>query len=246
MPIEYGTIKKEGMSEQIAETIRSAILDGKLVVDQRLPGELELAERFGVSRPTVREALKRLAAQNLIRTRRGATGGVFVNRLSWSEAHDSLLTTSTLLLGMNKIPFETVSEARYVLEAACLPLACERREEEHLEAMKIEVKLQRSGKLEDEDFCDSDVRFHRALVDAADNPVLSFQMVGVIEAMQPLMNMITYKLRERKRIADFHTAIINACEKGDAKEADQSLQSLYAYTNELAQLARDKRSSRKS
>ena len=57
---------------QIAESIRALILGGKLVVDQRLPGEQELAARFGVSRPTVREALKRLAAQNLIRTRRGA------------------------------------------------------------------------------------------------------------------------------------------------------------------------------
>lgn len=242
MSIEYGSINKEGMSEQIAETIRSAILDGKLVVDERLPGEHELAERFGVSRPTVREALKRLAAQNLIRTRRGATGGVFVNRLSWSEAHESLFTTSTLLLGMNEIPFETVSEARYVLEAACLPLACERCDKEHLTAMKEEVKLQRSSKLEDESFCSSDVRFHRALVDAAGNPVLSFQMVGVIEAMQPLMNMITYKLRERKRIADFHSAIIKACENGDAASADQSLQDLCSYTNELAQLMRENRS----
>ncbi len=244
MSIEYGTINKEGMSEQIAETIRSAILDGKLVVDERLPGELELADRFGVSRPTVREALKRLAAQNLIRTKRGATGGVFVNRLSWSEAHESLFTTSTLLLGMNEIPFETVSEARYVLEAACLPLACKRRDEQYLRSMKKEVKLQRSGTLIDEDFCSSDVRFHRALVDAASNPVLSFQMVGVIEAMQPLMNMITYKLQERKRIADFHAAIVKACEKGDAKSADQSLQDLCNYTNELAQLMREKRAFR--
>ena len=75
------------MSVQIAEAIRNAIVSGDLLSDARLPSEAELAEQFGVSRPTVREALKRLAAQNLIRTRRGATGGNFVNRITWSEAH---------------------------------------------------------------------------------------------------------------------------------------------------------------
>ena len=98
---------------------------------------------------------------------------------------------------MNEIPFETVVEARYTLEAACLPLACERVEKAHLSAMRREIELQRGDDLSDEEFCASDVRFHRALVDAADNPVLSFQMVGVIEAMQPLMNMITYRMRDK-------------------------------------------------
>ena len=51
----------------IAAQLRDAIVAGELVSDERLPGEQELAERYGVSRPTVREALKRLAAQNLIR-----------------------------------------------------------------------------------------------------------------------------------------------------------------------------------
>ena len=64
------------MSKQIADAIRSAILQGKLVVDEQLPSEHELAKRYGVSRPTVREALKRLAAQNLVRTRPGSGGGV--------------------------------------------------------------------------------------------------------------------------------------------------------------------------
>ena len=63
------------LSAQIAEAIRDAIINGQLIVDERLPSEAELAEQFDVSRSTVREALKRLAAQSLIRTQRGAFGG---------------------------------------------------------------------------------------------------------------------------------------------------------------------------
>lgn len=238
MTIEYGAITKEGLSKQIADAIREAIMEGRLVVEERLPSETELAQRFGVSRPTVREALKRLAAQNLIRTQRGPTGGAFVNRLSWSEAHDSLVTTSRLLIGMNDIPMEAVVEARFTLETACAPLAAARREQRHLDAMREEIALQGSEALSDEEFCASDVRFHRALADAAGNPVLSFQMAGAIEAMQPLMNMITYRLRDRSVIAAQHERLADTLEAGDAAAAAAVLEELAAYTNALAKKRR--------
>ena len=57
MTIEYDRIVRTSLSRQVAESIRAAILDGRLGVDQRLPDEIELARRFKVSRPTVREAL---------------------------------------------------------------------------------------------------------------------------------------------------------------------------------------------
>ncbi|MEO0823060.1 MAG: winged helix-turn-helix domain-containing protein, partial [Pseudomonadota bacterium] len=88
MSIEYARISRDDLPSQIAEAIREAILSGGLMVDERLPSELELAARFDVSRATVREALKRLAAQRLIRTRRGPTGGAFVNRLSRADAQE--------------------------------------------------------------------------------------------------------------------------------------------------------------
>ena len=67
--------RDSSVAARIAAQLRDAIVAGDLASDERLPGEQELADRYGVSRPTVREALKRLAAQNLIRSRRGPTGG---------------------------------------------------------------------------------------------------------------------------------------------------------------------------
>ena len=114
------------LSAQIARAIRDAIISGDLIVDERLPSEAELAEQFAVSRSTVREALKRLAAQSLIRTQRGAFGGAFVNRLSYEEAYGQQITTSTLLLSMNAVSFDVACEARFALERACAPLAAAR------------------------------------------------------------------------------------------------------------------------
>ena len=222
------------LSVQIATAIRDAIISGQLIVDERLPSEAELSEKFNVSRATVREALKRLAAQSLIRTQRGAFGGAFVNRLSFDEAHGQQITTSTLLISMNEVSFETACEARYTLERACAPLAAQRLNPDHLATMRAEIVRQGQPGLSDESFCASDVAFHRALVDACHNPVLSYQLAGAVEGMQPLMNMITFTARSREKIIEYHTTIADAVEAKDAASADQALSDLAAYTVTLA------------
>ncbi|UWP97337.1 FadR/GntR family transcriptional regulator [Aliiroseovarius crassostreae] len=223
----------QDLSAQIANDIRDAIIAGELIVDQRLPSEAELSEQFSVSRPTVREALKRLAAQNLIRTQRGATGGAFVNRMSFEDAYGQQITTSTLLLSMNEVSFETACEARFALERACAPLSAERRTADHLATMRAEIMRQSQPGLTDEAFCASDVAFHRALVDGAGNPVLSYQLAGAVEAMQPLMNMITYTQRDRDRIIALHTQIADAVETQSGEQAEAILSELADYTAEL-------------
>lgn len=229
------------LSAQIANEIRDAIIEGRLIVNERLPSEAELADQFSVSRPTVREALKRLAAQSLIRTQRGAFGGAFVNKLSYQDAYGQQITTSTLLLSMNDINIDVACEARFAMERACIALACERRTADHLATMRAEIHRQSQPGLSDESWCASDVAFHRALVDAAGNPVLSYQMSGAVEAMQPLMNMITYTARSREKIIEFHTGIADCVERADPNLALETLDNLADYTKSLAQITLAKR-----
>nr|WP_166417083.1 GntR family transcriptional regulator [Cochlodiniinecator piscidefendens] len=232
------------LSAQIAQAIRDAIVSGELIVDERLPSEAELSTQFDVSRPTVREALKRLAAQNLIRTQRGATGGAFVNRLRYEEAYGQQITTSTLLISMNEVDFETACEARFAMERACAALSAARRNGDHLATMRAEIHRQGQPGLSDEAFCASDVAFHRALVDGADNPILSYQLAGAVEAIEPLMNMITFSARDRARIVELHTCIADAIEQGDGAAADQALSELTIYTSELGRTALAQRKNR--
>ncbi|QXT38429.1 FadR/GntR family transcriptional regulator [Gymnodinialimonas ceratoperidinii] len=226
---------KADLSAQIASAIRDAIIAGELIVDTRLPSEAELSETFEVSRSTVREALKRLAAQSLIRTQRGAFGGAFVNRLSYEDAYGQHITTSTLLLGMNEVGFDTACEARFALERACADLSAARRTADHLATMRVEALRQGQPGLSDEAFCASDVAFHRALVDGADNPVMSYQLAGAVEAMQPLMNMITFTARNRAEIVRLHSLIADAAEARDGAAVASALTELEAYTKTLAQ-----------
>ena len=233
--MQYALDQKGDLSVQIAQKLRNAIVEGTLLVDERLPSEKELCDRFSVSRPTVREALKRRAAQNLIRTQRGASGGAFVNRISYNDAYPRQITSYTLLLSMNDITFQTACEARFAIEQACIPLAAKRRDPDHLAQMRAEIHYQDQQGLSDNGFCASDVNFHKALVHAAGNPVLRFQIASAIEAMQPLMNMITFTQRDRAVIIAFHTAIADAIENRDANAASQGLSELADYTISLGE-----------
>ena len=223
MAINFQPLVAESLAKQIAENIRSSILDGSLKVDDQLPTEEVLAKKFNVSRPTIREALKRLAAQNLIRSRRGPSGGTFVNRPSQEELSSSLTGAAMLMVSMGEFGLSEIAEARRELELTCCRLAAERRGEEHLLSMAKEIDRQKDPATTDVDFCASDVRFHRALVDATQNPVMQFVMFAVIEALQPATNLVIFRFREREKILTQHERIYAAIKARNAEVAEEAL-----------------------
>jgi DNA-binding FadR family transcriptional regulator len=247
MPVEFESVVTVSAAKQIADSLRAAIMDGRLKVDERLPTEEELAQRFKVSRPTVREALKRLAAQHLIRSRRGPTGGNFVASPTPEDAARSLANATTLMVAVGDICLADMATARLELEGVCCRLAAARDDVDlatSLATMRKELARQRDAALSDEEFCASDVRFHRALVDAAGNALLSYLMHAVVEALQPVSNMIIYRVREREAIVCFHARLLQALDRRDAEAAAAALGDLVAYTRDRYQEALEKRAER--
>lgn len=238
--INYKGVVTESVAKQIAENIRSSIIEGRLKHNDRLPTETELSERFSVSRPTIREALKRLAAQNLVRSRRGPSGGTFVTHPSLDEARESLTETTTLLVSMGEFDLGEIAEARRNMEMLCARLAVANRREEHLEIMRTELALQESD-IDEAAFCASDVRFHRALADATANTLLQFIMATVVEALQPLGNMIIYRIRERAHLVAYHRALHDALLAQDEDSAVRSIVEKMDYLTEQYQRAQDLR-----
>ncbi|MCB1772294.1 MAG: FadR family transcriptional regulator [Gammaproteobacteria bacterium] len=223
MAIDYQPLQTKSLARQIADRIRQSIVEGRLGADDRLPGEAQLAEQFGVSRPTIREALKRLAAQHLIRSRRGPAGGTFVNRPDTGQLREALTGAAVVAVSLGEFDSAEIAEARRELELLCCRLAVANHAPSDLAKMEAEIRLQREPELSDEDFCGSDVRFHRALVDATGNKVLQLVMFPVIEALQPVINLVVFRFRDRAQIADFHQRIVDALRDGDATAAAQAL-----------------------
>jgi DNA-binding FadR family transcriptional regulator len=217
------------VAKQIADQIRAAILGGRLIANEKLPTEEDLAAQYGVSRPTVREALKRLAAQNLIRSKRGPGGGNFVNEASLEQVAPAVVSSAMMLATLGDLPMEEVFAARLELEGICLRLAIEAGEAELADHLAREVTVQDSEATTDEEFCASDVRFHRTLIDACGNVVLRLALYAVIEALVPLTNMIISRTRQRRDIVSRHRDLIAAIAAADPTRAQAVLRDLVAY-----------------
>ncbi|KEA63245.1 DMSP demthylase transcriptional regulator [Marinobacterium lacunae] len=221
--MEFNPVSQQNLPRQIADQIRNAIADGTLNADDRLPTEEELAKRFRVSRPTIREALKRLAAQNLVRSRRGPTGGTFINRPDIAELGEGLSSSTRLLAGLNSLSLEEIIQCRLELEQLCATLAADNRSEEDLARMEAALSAQRKLVDQPEQFCTADVGFHRALADAAGNKLLSLLMHSVIEGLQPVSNMVAFRYPERDLIIEQHQALCEAIAQRDSKAAREQI-----------------------
>ena len=244
MSLRYDEVVRSGIAKQVAENIRSAIMDGRLKIDERLPTEDELARSFGISRPTVREALKRLAAQNLIHSRRGPLGGNFVKRPDPEGLSKAITGAATLLVGIGAFDIDEIITARLETEKICCRLACENRQDEQLAVMAAEILVQQDTAISDEDFCASDVRFHRALVDSTGNGPLKLMMYTVIESFIPVTNMIVFRVRERRQVSAFHQRILDAVTARDVEAATDALTSLLEYIRSSYTAALDARAAR--
>jgi DNA-binding FadR family transcriptional regulator len=114
--------------QTLADELRAEITSGRLQPGERLPPEPELCIRTGVSRSTVREALRLLASQHLIVTTRGVTGGSFVAHPNAGQLSDALSTGLALLSSSPSV--------RLALEVPAAALAAPRRSEHHLTLMR--------------------------------------------------------------------------------------------------------------
>ena len=222
-PAPFASIVTATLPRQIAERIREAIVAGDLKIDEQLPTEEAMAERFGVSRPTIREALKRLAAENLVHSRRGPAGGTFLKRPRPDEVGESLSSAVRLLASLGEFTLDDIVEARFRLGSLCCELAAQRGKPAHFAAMRAEITVQRAASLSDVDFCASDVRFHQALVNATGNSVFGFLLPALNAALQPVTNLLVYRFRERRVIADQHERIVAALEAADSTAAIEML-----------------------
>ena len=109
--------------EQVADQLRDLILSGTLERGARLPNETVLAAEFGVSRATVREALRSLAAQDLIRTAKGAGGGSYVTLPTVDRISESLTANIGLLSDARDLTLDELIEARMLIEVPVARLA---------------------------------------------------------------------------------------------------------------------------
>jgi GntR family transcriptional repressor for pyruvate dehydrogenase complex len=165
-----GNLVQREKPQQIADELRTLIVSGKLSDGESLGREPDLVERFGVSRPSLREALRILETEGLIRVVRGLHGGVVVQ----SPDHRMTARTAALVLQSRNVSLADVFEARGMLEPlAAKTVASSRKRRAAANELLLLIDEERAA-LEDPDaFGHANARFHERLVALAGNQTLS-------------------------------------------------------------------------
>lgn len=233
--------RNQGLARQIAGNLQDSIMQGRLGAAERLPSEAELAERFAVSQPTVREAMKILAAKKLIRSKRGPKGGVFVNPPSLDIAAQTLHETTNWLVSLGAVGLSDIVSARRSLGRLSIESACEHAARE--DHMRIETALLELDHTEisDEDFCRLEVEFHQAVAAASPNALLRLVMVMVNQSLIPAANMISFQFRQRDKVVALQRQIFSAILARDAPAAIAAFDALMDYQSSVYEMAIEQR-----
>jgi GntR family transcriptional regulator, transcriptional repressor for pyruvate dehydrogenase complex len=207
------------LSDQVAQQLATEIRAGRLAPGAKLPPEARLVEQFAVSRTVVREAVSRLKSLGLVDSRQGS--GVYVNAsvpfapLNFDARH-----------AVSKEAVVQMVEVRRALEAEVAALAAQRRTTADLQRIQQAVTALDLAVHAGGNGVDEDVKFHRAIADAASNPFL----IGTLEYLAQFLRGATQVTRANEaRRTDFaaqvqaeHAAIVSAIEARDVARARQA------------------------
>jgi DNA-binding FadR family transcriptional regulator len=206
-------------STAIVDQIRSAIVSGRLEMGARLPPERALAEQFGVSRVTVRDALRGLEAMGLIEVRVGARGGAFVTVPSGSLVGQ---TMSDMML-LSAVTPEDIVEARLMVELGTVSLACARASDEDLARLRALCERGRANLAAKTYTRELSWEFHSLLAEAAHNTAID----GLTHSFRSTLSMHPVRVREgataHAQTVEEHTRILEALERRDAAAARREI-----------------------
>lgn len=203
--------------EAVADTLREEILKGEISIGDRLVSEAELGQRFEVGRSTVREALRILAAEGLVLTARGPTGGTFV------ASPDPLLVTSqftdqiSLLSGSAAVTTNDLLETRAIIETEAARLAALRCTDEDVKELRSLTNTT-SDPNELRSFA-RNRGFHEVVFACTHNTLLEVVGVPIFSTLQNRFRIREAPPKFWRQVDKDHRSISQAIEARDADSA---------------------------
>ena len=198
----FQAIRSARAFEDIAAQIRAELAAGRLAVGSRLPSERALSQQFGVSRNTLREALRSLEHAGLIRLQKGASGGAFISERSGEAVVTGLMD----LYHVGRIGPAQLTQARIWLESVIVREACQRATPEDLAELQHNIdEAQAAATAGDFDRrVQFNLDFHRILARMTGNPIMAVMMDAMLTVLLHFIRSIgeienTYTLPSRRR-----------------------------------------------
>ena len=212
-PIAFGTVTKDALPDQIAARLIALITERQLKAGDRLPPERELAASMGVSRSSLREALRALAMLGVAEMRQG--DGTYLTNLQ----PGSLMRSVGLVLALSDSGLEELFEARKLVEPSLAALAAQRIDEAGLNELRRCADASARAHDDAEAFMWADIELHATIARAACNAVLE-RLLESIAGMGIASRRRTGRLAPvRDQSADDHREIVAAIAAHDADAA---------------------------
>lgn len=231
--IQLGQIRLQKGYETLASILREQILNGDIQTGEILPNERELVAQSGLSRGSVREALRVLETQGLVSTRPGRNGG----RVALQSSPETVQSSLDLFIRGQQVPFPVLMETVQVLEPSLAELAALHRDDDDIEMLQKESKKMRMA-ASPARFVTANSRWHRAVAHASHNPILQ----TIYYALGPGLldpHVDEFASPEiRQAVVHAMDRIEDAIIKGDAEAARRRMdRHVKAYRAEVERLA---------
>ena len=208
----------------VADGLLASVLDGTFPPSSSLPSEADLAARFGVSRLTVREAIRSLASTNVIEVQHGKSS-VINPPEKWSPLDPRLLQARGQVSGQPGLLPRKLIEARRTLEIGVAELAAGRRTAEHLERLAGQIDAMRDAheRAEVDRFVEADLAFHHTLFEIVDNAFLDAVFEPLAEVVRSLRSTTSTIESHREHAIAWHDRILAAVAGNDGDAAREAM-----------------------
>ncbi len=210
----YKAVRTSRLYEQIVQQIEDSILKGVLKAGDQLPAERELAQRFGVSRTAVREAVKALREKGLVEAYSGK--GTFITNGTSQAIRQSL--DLMIRIGQNEGALH-LAELRLILEPEIAALASRRIEDQLLATMREAVATMDRSLHDPDAYIEADLDFHLALAEAAGNPLILSLLDSIVGLLREQRIRIFAVDGGPERGQFHHKRILAAVERRDPDAA---------------------------
>jgi GntR family transcriptional regulator, transcriptional repressor for pyruvate dehydrogenase complex len=220
-------------SEQIADGIRHYVAREGLEPGDRLGTEQELAAEFGVSRPTLREALRMLSSSHLVRATRGPGGGIFVQSTPNEGLRRNLSESIATMLETGSVSLRELVDTRMFLEVPLAGLAAMHVTDSTADDLDAAI-AEAAGNLPGaEAFSAADTRFHRVIATAAGNELMNAFTSWVLDVLQPSLIAAVGSYIDGDAILDQHREIARAVRRGQVTGAERAMTRHIAYMRDV-------------
>ncbi|MGA7512894.1 MAG: FadR/GntR family transcriptional regulator [Candidatus Sulfotelmatobacter sp.] len=236
----YKVVRTSRLYEQIVQQIEESVLNGSLKPGDQLPAERDLAQRLGVSRTAVREAVKTLREKGLVEAYSGR--GTFVTDGTSKAARQSF--DLMVKIGQQE-GSPHLAELRLILEPGIAAMAAERVKEEDVAAMRDAVAVMERSQKDPEAYIEADLDFHLALAEAVANPLILSLIDSIVGLLREQRIKIFNVEGGPQRGQFHHKRILEAVERRDPEMARAAMRAHLEQVRQDSQISSGGKSSGK-